>query len=54
MFNSIITIKNFYGATWKEEMLIPKVIGILNQGYTQFRRIDRRLAVGHRRRGDVI
>jgi hypothetical protein len=51
MFLSVITTGFGYFNT--EEMLIPKTIGATNKGYTQLRRLDRALTVGHRFRGDV-
>lgn len=52
MILSVITIGySFYGYT--EEMLIPKVLGVVSEGHSAVRRLDRALPVGHRWRGDV-
>lgn len=51
MFLSVITTGFGYYNT--EEMLIPKTIGTTNKGFSQLRRLDRALEVGHRFRGDV-
>ena len=51
MFLNVITTWGCYNDT--EEMLIPKTIGATSKGYTQLRRLDRALTVGHRFRGDV-
>lgn len=56
MFKSVITTVSYFG-DWKceylEEMLIPKVIGTVNKVYSNIRRLDRSLPIGHRVRGDV-
>lgn len=56
MFKSVITTVSYFG-DWKceylEEMLIPKVIGTVNKVYSNMRRLDRSLPIGHRVRGDV-